>query len=149
MQPIYRIILPRAMTVNARSQIGTRNHRETPYQSNIIAARPGPNGIRKTMFKAPVTIRDADGRTERRRLEGGSRGPSRAGIVHEDRSNALILRTLSFVMRIHVDFSMFEPRMLSTSRRRVSGLPDWPLVPTTSSPASSGRLNWRGRHFRC
>src|SRR5581483_3179014 len=47
----------------------TATHPETPYQGNIIAARPGPNRTRITMYNARVTVRDADGRAEKRWLK--------------------------------------------------------------------------------
>ncbi len=46
----------------------TGTHPDTPYQGNIIAARPGPDRTRITMYNARVTIRDADGRAEKRWL---------------------------------------------------------------------------------
>jgi N-hydroxyarylamine O-acetyltransferase len=44
----------------------TATHPETPYQGNIIAARPGPNRTRITMYNARVTVRDADGVAQKR-----------------------------------------------------------------------------------
>jgi N-hydroxyarylamine O-acetyltransferase len=46
----------------------TGTHPDAPYRSNIIAARPGPNRTRITMFNARVTVRHATGEAERRRL---------------------------------------------------------------------------------
>jgi N-hydroxyarylamine O-acetyltransferase len=46
----------------------TGTHPDTPYQSNIIAARPGPKRTRITMFNARVTVRHATGEAERRHL---------------------------------------------------------------------------------
>jgi len=46
----------------------TGTHPETPYQANIIAAKPGPNRTRVTMYNARVTIRDSDGYAEKRWL---------------------------------------------------------------------------------
>jgi N-hydroxyarylamine O-acetyltransferase len=47
----------------------TATHPDTPYQGNIIAARPGPNRTRITMYNARVTVRDANGGVERRWLQ--------------------------------------------------------------------------------
>jgi N-hydroxyarylamine O-acetyltransferase len=46
----------------------TGTHPDTPYQGNIIAAKPGPNRTRVTMYNARVTVRDADGHAEKRWL---------------------------------------------------------------------------------
>lgn len=46
----------------------TGTHPDTPYQGNIIVARPGPNGSRLTMYNARVTARDAEGGSRRRYL---------------------------------------------------------------------------------
>ena len=35
---------------------------DTPYQGNIIAAKPGSKGSRITMYNARVTVRDAEGK---------------------------------------------------------------------------------------
>jgi N-hydroxyarylamine O-acetyltransferase len=65
---IYRVIpYPR---VDAEYDITLVHctHPETPYQWNIIAARPGPNRTRITMYNARVTVRDAEGIAQRRWL---------------------------------------------------------------------------------
>jgi N-hydroxyarylamine O-acetyltransferase len=46
----------------------TATHPDTPYQGNIIAAKPGPKGSRITMYNARVTVRDAEGNSEKRWL---------------------------------------------------------------------------------
>lgn len=67
---IYRVVaLPR---VDAEYEICnwfTASHPESPYRSNIIAARPGPNRTRITMFNARVNTRHANGEVERRTLQ--------------------------------------------------------------------------------
>ncbi len=50
----------------------TATHPETPYQGNIIVAKPGPNRRRITMYNARVTVRDADGHSEKRWLASES-----------------------------------------------------------------------------
>lgn len=50
----------------------TGTHPETPYQGNIIVAKPGSNRTRITMYNARVTVRDANGRAEKRWLENES-----------------------------------------------------------------------------
>ena len=47
-------------------------HPDTPYQGNIIVARPGPNRTRITMYNSRVTVRDADGRADKRWLKNES-----------------------------------------------------------------------------
>ena len=49
----------------------TATHPNTPYQGNIIVAKPGPNRTRITMYNARVTIRDAGGHSEKRWLTTG------------------------------------------------------------------------------
>jgi N-hydroxyarylamine O-acetyltransferase len=67
---IYRVIpYPRYDGEYEITNWYTGTHPETPYQGNIIAARPGPNRTRITMYNARVTIRDADGHAEKRWLK--------------------------------------------------------------------------------
>ena len=44
-------------------------HPDAPYKSNIIAARPGPNRTRITMFNRRLTVRYATGEADRRHLK--------------------------------------------------------------------------------
>ncbi|MBR0811374.1 arylamine N-acetyltransferase [Bradyrhizobium diazoefficiens] len=46
----------------------TGTHPDAPYQSNIIAARPGPNRTRITIFNRRITVRHATGEAERRQV---------------------------------------------------------------------------------
>lgn len=46
----------------------TGTHPETPYQGNIIVAKPGPNRSRITMYNRRVTVRDGDGQAKKRWL---------------------------------------------------------------------------------
>jgi N-hydroxyarylamine O-acetyltransferase len=66
---IYRVVfLPR---VDAEYEICnwfTASHPDSPYRSNLIAARPGPGKTRVTLFNARLTVRHANGETERRML---------------------------------------------------------------------------------
>ena len=66
---IYRVVfLPR---VDAEYEICnwfTASHPQSPYLSNIIAARPGPGRTRLTLFNARFTVRHASGQAERRTL---------------------------------------------------------------------------------
>jgi N-hydroxyarylamine O-acetyltransferase len=63
---IYRVVLlPR---VDAEYEICnwfTASHPDSPYRSNLIAARPGPNRTRVTLFNARLNIRHATGEVER------------------------------------------------------------------------------------
>ena len=66
---IYRVIpYPRYDGEYEITNWYTGTHPDAPYQSNIIAARPGPNRTRITMFNARVTVRYATGEADRRHL---------------------------------------------------------------------------------
>ena len=66
---IYRVIpYPRYDGEYEITNWYTGTHPETPYQGNIIAAKPGPNRTRITMYNARVTVRDSDGHSEKRWL---------------------------------------------------------------------------------
>ena len=66
---IYRVIpYPRYDSEYEITNWYTATHPETPYQGNIIVAKPGPSRSRITMYNSRVTIRDADGRAEKRWL---------------------------------------------------------------------------------
>jgi N-hydroxyarylamine O-acetyltransferase len=66
---IYRVIpYPRYDGEYEITNWYTGTHPDAPYQSNIIAARPGPNRTRITMFNSRVTVRHATGEAERRQL---------------------------------------------------------------------------------
>jgi N-hydroxyarylamine O-acetyltransferase len=66
---IYRVVLlPR---VDAEYEICnwfTASHPDSPYRRNLIAARPGPNRTRITLFNARLNMRHATGEVERRTL---------------------------------------------------------------------------------
>jgi N-hydroxyarylamine O-acetyltransferase len=66
---IYRVVpLPR---VDAEYEICnwfTASHPDSPYRSNLIAARPGPDKTRITLFNARLNVRHANGEVERRTL---------------------------------------------------------------------------------
>lgn len=66
---VYRVVLlPR---VDAEYEICnwfTAIHPDSPYRSNLIAARPGPNRTRITLFNARLNVRHATGEVERRTL---------------------------------------------------------------------------------
>jgi N-hydroxyarylamine O-acetyltransferase len=66
---IYRVVLlPR---VDAEYEICnwfTASHPDSPYRSNLIAARPGSNRTRITLFNARLNVRHANGEVERRTL---------------------------------------------------------------------------------
>jgi len=67
---IYRVIpYPRYDGEYEITNWYTGTHPDAPYQSNIIAARPGPNRTRITMFNRRVTVRHATGEAERRHLQ--------------------------------------------------------------------------------
>jgi N-hydroxyarylamine O-acetyltransferase len=67
---IYRVIpYPRYDAEFEIANWYTGTHPDAPYQSNIIAARPGPDRTRITMFNAQLTVRHATGGAERRILK--------------------------------------------------------------------------------
>jgi len=67
---IYRVIpYPRYDGEYEIANWYTGTHPDAPYQSNIIAARPGPDRTRITMFNRRVTVRHATGEADRRQLE--------------------------------------------------------------------------------
>ncbi len=67
---IYRVVLlPR---VDAEYEICnwfTGTHPESPYVNNLIAALPGPNRTRLTLFNARFNVRHGSGKVERRVLQ--------------------------------------------------------------------------------
>ena len=66
---IYRVIpYPRYDGEYEITNWYTGTHPDAPYQSNIIAARPGPNRTRITMLNGRLTVRHATGKSERRHL---------------------------------------------------------------------------------
>lgn len=68
---VYRVIpYPRYDGEYEITNWFTSTHPDAPYHSNMIAARPGPNRTRITMFNARVIVRHPDGRVERRTLNG-------------------------------------------------------------------------------
>jgi N-hydroxyarylamine O-acetyltransferase len=70
---IYRVIpYPRYDSEYEITNWYTGTHPDAPYQSNIIAARPGPNRTRITMFNNRLTVRHATGEAERRILKDES-----------------------------------------------------------------------------
>jgi N-hydroxyarylamine O-acetyltransferase len=72
-QHIYRVIpYPRYDGEYEITNWYTATHPDTPYQGNIIVAKPGPNRTRITMYNARVTVRDAEGNAEKRWLANES-----------------------------------------------------------------------------
>lgn len=67
---IYRVIpYPRYDGEYEITNWYTGTHPDAPYLSNMIAARPGPNRTRITLFNARVIVRHTDGQAERRTLQ--------------------------------------------------------------------------------
>lgn len=70
-QHIYRIVrLPRVDLEYEMCNWFTGTHPQSPYLNNVIAARPGPNRTRLTLFNARFNVRHASGQAERRVLQG-------------------------------------------------------------------------------
>ncbi len=68
---IYRVVpLPRFDLEYEIVNWFAASHPESPYRSNLIAARPGPGRTRITLFNARLNTRHASGAVERRTLEG-------------------------------------------------------------------------------
>ena len=66
---IYRVIpYPRYDGEYEVTNWYTGTHPDAPYQSNMIAACPGPNRTRVTMFNRRVTVRHTTGQADRRHL---------------------------------------------------------------------------------
>lgn len=97
---IYRVVLlPR---VDAEYEICnwfTASHPDSPYRSNLIAARPGPDRTRITLFNARLNVRHATGEVERRTL--GDEAEYRAvlaetfGLALSDAEIAVALETVA------------------------------------------------------
>lgn len=70
---IYRVVPhPRFDAEYEIANWYTGSHPDSPYLNNIIAARPGLERTRLTLFNARLNIRDDAGRVERRLLDGES-----------------------------------------------------------------------------
>jgi len=64
---IYRVVLlPRFDAEYEICNWFTGTHPQSPYLNNMIAALPGPQGTRLTLFNATVNVRHASGDVERR-----------------------------------------------------------------------------------
>ena len=67
---IYRVVmLPRVDTEYEMCNWFTGTHPESPYVNNMIAALPGPQGTRLTLFNARFNVRHGSGEVERQILE--------------------------------------------------------------------------------
>ena len=70
-EPIYRVVpLPRFDAEYEICNWFAATRPDSPYRNNLIAARPGPDRTRLTLFNDRLTIRRADGEAERRQLAG-------------------------------------------------------------------------------
>jgi N-hydroxyarylamine O-acetyltransferase len=68
---VYRVVLlPRFDTEYEICNWFAGTHPQSPYLNNMIAARPGPNRTRLTLFNARFNVRHASGKVERRTLAG-------------------------------------------------------------------------------
>jgi len=68
---IYRVVsLPRMDAEYEIVNWFAASHPDSPYRSNLIAARPGAGRTRITLFNARLTVRHATGEVERRLLTG-------------------------------------------------------------------------------
>jgi N-hydroxyarylamine O-acetyltransferase len=66
---IYRVVLlPRFDAEYEICNWFTGTHPQSPYLSNLIAALPGPDRTRLTLFNARLNVRHASGQVERRML---------------------------------------------------------------------------------
>lgn len=79
---IYRVVLlPRFDAEYEVCNWFTGTHPQSPYLNNMIAARPGPNGTRLTLFNARFNVRHRSGQVERRILQ--SEADFRSVLVNE------------------------------------------------------------------
>src|SRR5262249_34019285 len=70
LEHIYRVVLlPRFDAEYEICNWYTGTHPQSPYLNNIIAARPGPNRTRLTLFNARFSVRHASGQVDRRTLQ--------------------------------------------------------------------------------
>lgn len=68
---IYRVVsLPRFDAEYEMANWFTGTHPQSPYLNNVIAARPGPDRTRLTLFNARFNVRYPNGEVSRRTLEG-------------------------------------------------------------------------------
>jgi N-hydroxyarylamine O-acetyltransferase len=68
---IYRVVsLPRFDAEYEMANWFTGTHPQSPYLNNLIAARPGPDRTRLTLFNARFNVRYPNGEVARRMLEG-------------------------------------------------------------------------------
>jgi N-hydroxyarylamine O-acetyltransferase len=68
---IYRVVLlPRFDAEYEISNWFTGTHPQSPYLNNMIAALPGQNRTRLTLFNTRFNVRHPSGKVERRMLEG-------------------------------------------------------------------------------
>jgi N-hydroxyarylamine O-acetyltransferase len=66
---IYRVVLlPRMDAEYDICNWFAASHPDSPYRNNLIAARPGPNRSRITLFNARLIVRYANGKADRRLL---------------------------------------------------------------------------------
>ena len=70
---IYRVVpMPRLDAEYEICNWYTASHPQSLHRNNLIAARPGPNRTRFTLYNAQLSVRHASGEVERRMLAGRS-----------------------------------------------------------------------------
>lgn len=68
---IYRVVfLPRVDIEYEICNWFTASHPQSPYLNNLIAARPGPNRTRLTLFNSRFNVRYPSGEVDRRTIKG-------------------------------------------------------------------------------
>jgi N-hydroxyarylamine O-acetyltransferase len=68
---IYRVVfLPRLDAEYAIYNWFTATHPKSLHVNNLIAARPGPNGTRLTLFNSRLSVRYPSGEVDRRTISG-------------------------------------------------------------------------------
>jgi N-hydroxyarylamine O-acetyltransferase len=68
---IYRVVfLPRVDAEYAICNWFTAKHPQSPHLNNLIAARPGPNRTRLTLFNSRFNVRYPSGEVDRRTISG-------------------------------------------------------------------------------
>ena len=78
---MYRIQPHKVVEIDCEiSNWFTGTHPASPFVSNLVAARPGPDGVRTTFFNGRLTIRHPSGEAERRMVDDAA---SYRGVLSE------------------------------------------------------------------
>jgi N-hydroxyarylamine O-acetyltransferase len=152
---IYRVVpLPRFDAEYEICNWFAGTHPQSPYLNNLIAALPGPNGTRLTLFNARFNVRYASGQVERRTLRDEAEYRSvlrdefgimlsdadlRTALAHIEQKALPLLRDGASIV-------------LTSSTAGVSGTPALSVYSATKAAVRSFARNWildlKDRHIR-